>query len=69
MSAKIQRSFGWYVSSADASHSGRSPDCRKGSLPAAPGTMEGSYQMVREDGERFDAQVGPFTLAKPHSLN
>lgn len=38
-------------------------------IPTAHGTMEGSYQMVREDGERFDAQVGPFTLAKPHSLN
>jgi len=33
------------------------------------GTMHGTYQMVREDGERFDAQVGPFALAMPHALN
>lgn len=39
------------------------------SLPTAHGTMEGTYQMVRDDGERFDAAVGPFTLAMPHRLN
>lgn len=39
------------------------------SLPTPHGTMEGSYQMVREDGERFDAQIAPFTLAMPHALN
>ena len=27
------------------------------------GTMEGSYQMVRENGEHFDAQIGRFLLA------
>lgn len=39
------------------------------SLPTPHGTMEGTYQMVLEDGERFDAQVGPFALAMPHALN
>lgn len=33
------------------------------------GTMHGTYQMVREDGERFDAVIAPFALALPHSLN
>lgn len=28
------------------------------------GTMEGSYQMIRDDGETFDAVVGRFYLAK-----
>jgi ApaG protein len=38
-------------------------------LATARGTMEGSYQMVRDDGGQFDAQVAPFDLAMPHSLN
>lgn len=33
------------------------------------GTMHGSYQMVRANGERFDARIAPFTLAVPHALN
>jgi ApaG protein len=33
------------------------------------GTMHGSYQMVRGDGFRFDAEIGPFTLAEPYSIN
>ncbi len=33
------------------------------------GTMHGSYQMLREDGEMFDAIIEPFTLAVPHALN
>ncbi|MBM3263067.1 MAG: Co2+/Mg2+ efflux protein ApaG [candidate division Zixibacteria bacterium] len=28
------------------------------------GTMEGTYQMVREDGDTFDAVIGRFYLAK-----
>ncbi len=32
-------------------------------LPTEWGTMEGSYRMVREDGEEFDAVVGRFMLA------
>jgi len=33
------------------------------------GSMHGSYQMITEDGERFDAIIAPFTLAAPHALN
>jgi ApaG protein len=33
------------------------------------GTMQGSYQMVKADGERFDARIAPFTLAVPNALN
>lgn len=32
-------------------------------LTTAVGTMHGSYQMYRDDGERFDAVIAPFTLA------
>lgn len=28
------------------------------------GTMEGSYRMLRDDGELFDARIGRFTLAQ-----
>ncbi len=34
-------------------------------LPTAFGTMHGSYQMVTRGGERFDAEIAPFTLAEP----
>jgi ApaG protein len=29
------------------------------------GAMQGSYQMVADDGERFDAAIAPFRLAMP----
>ena len=38
-------------------------------LKTAVGSMHGSYQMVTADEERFDAQIAPFTLAIPNSLN
>ena len=38
-------------------------------LKTAVGAMQGSYQMVTTDGEKFDAQITPFTLAVPNSLN
>ena len=38
-------------------------------LKTAVGAMQGSYQMVTGDGEKFDAQIAPFTLAVPHALN
>src|SRR5262249_8347216 len=38
-------------------------------LPTPRGTMEGSYQMVSDDGERFDAKIAPFALALPYSIN
>jgi ApaG protein len=33
------------------------------------GAMHGSYRMVADDGETFDAEIAPFTLAEPGSLN
>jgi ApaG protein len=33
------------------------------------GSMHGSYKMVGDDGEEFDAVVAPFTLAVPNVLN
>jgi ApaG protein len=33
------------------------------------GTMHGTYQMVRSNGEMFDARIAPFTLAVPNALN
>ena len=33
------------------------------------GTMRGRYRMVRDDGVRFDAEVAPFTLVVPGTLN
>lgn len=38
-------------------------------LETAVGCMQGSYQMLCADGDSFDAQVLPFTLAVPRSLN
>ena len=38
-------------------------------LKTAVGSMQGSYQMVTVDGERFDALIAPFTLAVPNALN
>ena len=38
-------------------------------LPTVVGTMQGSYEMVEDSGERFDAEIAPFTLALPHALN
>ncbi len=34
-------------------------------LETARGTMHGTYQMVRDDGKRFDAEIAPFVLAVP----
>ena len=38
-------------------------------LKTPVGSMQGSYQMVTADGEQFDAQITPFTLAIPHALH
>ena len=38
-------------------------------LPTAFGVMEGTYQMVTEGGERFDAKVAPFTLSEPYTVH
>jgi ApaG protein len=33
------------------------------------GTMQGSYQMVADDGEKFDAEIPSFTLSVPNILH
>ncbi|MBK6811773.1 MAG: Co2+/Mg2+ efflux protein ApaG [Sandaracinaceae bacterium] len=33
------------------------------------GSMKGSYQMVTEGGEQFDAVIAEFALERPYSLN
>ena len=33
------------------------------------GSMQGTYQMVRENGDPFDATIAPFPLTLPYSLN
>ena len=33
------------------------------------GTMQGSYQMVADDGQQFDAHIAPFRLAMPGVLH
>ena len=38
-------------------------------LPTSMGTMHGQYEMVRDDGERFSADIAPFTLCDPLDLN
>lgn len=38
-------------------------------LQTAVGTMEGSYDMVGDDGTRFDAPIPPFTLSVPRTLH
>ncbi len=38
-------------------------------LETPVGSMEGSYQMLADDGVRFDAPIAPFTLAVPGLLH
>lgn len=38
-------------------------------LETAVGTMEGSYQMLAEDGTRFDATIPSFVLSIPRTLH
>ena len=33
------------------------------------GVMEGTYQMITESGERFDARIAPFTLSEPYTVH
>jgi ApaG protein len=33
------------------------------------GMMEGTYQMVTEGGEQFDARIAPFTLSEPYTVH
>ncbi len=38
-------------------------------LETPVGVMQGSYQMIAEDGRRFDAPIAPFRLAMPGVLH
>lgn len=33
------------------------------------GVMEGTYQMVTQNGDRFDAKIAPFTLSEPYTVH
>ena len=38
-------------------------------LQTPVGSMRGSYQMIDENGEKFDATIPPFTLSVPRMIN
>jgi len=38
-------------------------------LPTSHGAMHGSYRMLRDDGAWFDAEIAPFSLVVPGTLN
>ena len=38
-------------------------------LETAVGTMRGSYQMIADDGHRFDAPIAQFTLSIPRTVH
>lgn len=38
-------------------------------LDTPVGSMQGSYQMVADDGYEFECPIAPFTLAIPHKLH
>ena len=38
-------------------------------LQTPHGSMQGTYRMVTEDGRQFDAEIAPFSLTQPGSLN
>lgn len=49
---------------------GESFEYTSGAAIATPvGTMRGSYQMVAEDGVKFDATIPEFTLSAPRILH
>ena len=49
---------------------GQSFEYTSGSAIATPvGTMRGTYQMVADDGTRFDADIPEFTLSMPRVLH
>ena len=48
---------------------GESFEYTSGTAMATPvGTMRGTYQMVAEDGSKFDAEIPSFTLSMPRVL-
>ncbi|HXR58175.1 MAG TPA: Co2+/Mg2+ efflux protein ApaG [Burkholderiales bacterium] len=49
---------------------GESHEYSSGTAIATPvGTMKGSYQMIAEDGTRFEAEIPEFTLSVPRVLH
>lgn len=49
---------------------GESFEYTSGAVLETPlGTMHGSYQMLADDGTRFDAMIDPFTLSVPRTLH
>ncbi|HEY2291949.1 MAG TPA: Co2+/Mg2+ efflux protein ApaG [Thermoanaerobaculia bacterium] len=38
-------------------------------LPTPVGSMHGSYLMVLTNGDRFAAEIAPFSLSVPHAVN
>jgi ApaG protein len=38
-------------------------------LQTPVGSMHGTYRMVLQDGEAFEAEIAPFSLAVPHAVN
>ncbi len=49
---------------------GESFEYTSGTAMATPvGTMRGTYQMVAEDGNKFDADIPVFTLSMPRVLH
>lgn len=38
-------------------------------LKTSTGFMHGSYRMVTEGGDEFDAEIAPFTLSEPLAVN
>ena len=38
-------------------------------LSTPVGSMHGSYRMILESGESFDAEIAPFSLAVPNAVN
>lgn len=49
---------------------GESFEYTSGTAMATPvGTMRGSYQMVAEDGHKFDTEIPAFTLSMPRVLH
>ncbi len=50
--------------------SGQSFEYSSGCALRTPrGTMRGTYRMHRDDGSTFDAEIAPFELALPRTLN
>ncbi len=49
---------------------GESFEYTSGAVLETPmGTMQGSYDMLADDGTRFDAPIAPFTLSIPRTLH